>query len=85
MSVSEPRAVTFSVLKRGFGKTTTSLNTARELARGNKRVLVVDLDDKTYDVNLGSDTEYRGEGWIDGDEAINHVGEELEEIDTAAD
>jgi chromosome partitioning protein len=70
--------VAFGVLKGGFGKTTTSLNTARELARRNGRALVVDLDDNGHmTLNLGFDAAYRGEAWADSDETINHAGEVL--------
>jgi len=74
--VTEPRAVAFGVLKGGFGKTTTALNTARELARRNDGALVVDLDDNGHmTLNLGFDEEYRGEAW--GDESVNHADEVL--------
>lgn len=75
--MSEPRAVAFGVLKGGFGKTTTALNTARELARRNERALVVDLDDNGHmTLNLGFDDEYRGEAWTEG-ETFNHAEEVL--------
>jgi len=75
--MTEPRAVAFGVLKGGFGKTTTALNTARELARRNERALVVDLDDNGHmTLNLGFDYEYRGEAWS-GDEGVNHAKEVL--------
>ena len=76
--MSEPRAVSVGGLKGGFGKTTTALNTARELARRNERALVVDLDDNGHmTLNLGFDSEYSGEAWSDGDEKINHAGKVL--------
>jgi chromosome partitioning protein len=75
--MSEPRAVAVGVLKGGFGKTTTSLNTARELARRNERALVVDLDDNGHmTLNLGFDAEYRGDAWTD-DTTTNHASEVL--------
>src|SRR3954463_7451501 len=38
------KVISFSIFKGGTGKTTSSVNTAIALARKNKRVLLVDLD-----------------------------------------
>jgi chromosome partitioning protein len=77
MSEKESRAVAVGVLKGGFGKTTTALNTARELAERNDRVLVIDLDDNGHmSLNLGFDEEYSGERWNQNhteDVLINNV------------
>jgi len=60
--MTEPRAVSVGVLKGGFGKTTTALNTARELAHRNESALVVDLDDNGHMTRqLGFEDEYRSE------------------------
>ena len=62
MSANEPRAVSVSVLKGGFAKTTTALNVARELAHRNERALVVDLDDNGHmTINLGFSDHYGGD------------------------
>lgn len=45
---TDPRAVACGILKGGFGKTTTAVNLARELAERNDRALVVDLDDNGH-------------------------------------
>ena len=59
---TEPRAVAVGVLKGGFGKTTTALNLARELAHRNERALVVDLDDNGHmTLNLGFEEVYTSE------------------------
>jgi len=59
MAHTEPRAVSVSVLKGGFAKTTTAINLARELAHRNERALVVDLDDNGHmTLNLGFEQEY---------------------------
>jgi chromosome partitioning protein len=64
-----PRAVAVNVLKGGFGKSTTAINAARELAERNDRVLLVDLDDNGHTTfNLGFRDRYEGE---------NHVQETL--------
>lgn len=58
----EPRAVSVGVLKGGFGKTTTAVNLARELAHRNERALLVDLDDNGHlSLNLGFEDAYAGE------------------------
>lgn len=49
-----PRAVAVNVLKGGFGKSTTAINLARELAERNDRALLIDLDDNghtTFNLN----------------------------------
>lgn len=48
---SEPRAVAVGVLKGGHGKSTTSVNLARELAHRHGRALLVDLDDNGHLTN----------------------------------
>ncbi|MCG1004931.1 MULTISPECIES: ParA family protein [Halobacterium] len=66
-----PRAVCVGILKGGFGKTTTALNLARELAHRNERALLVDLDDNGHlTLNLGHREAYQS-GSGDGDE--NHA------------
>lgn len=73
MSQTSPRAVAVGVLKGGFGKTTTALNTARELAERNDRILVIDLDDNGHmSLNLGFDTAYSGDRW-----ELNHTKDVL--------
>lgn len=58
----EPRAVSVGVLKGGFGKTTTAINLARELAHRNGSALVVDLDDNGHmSQNLGFTEQYSAE------------------------
>lgn len=42
--ITEPRAVAVTLLKGGIGKSTTSTNTARELAHRGHDTLLVDLD-----------------------------------------
>lgn len=67
---TEPRAVAVGILKGGFGKTTTSLNLARELAHRNERALVVDLDDNGHmTLNLGFEDEYQNEDGVDDNHA----------------
>ncbi|WP_018256105.1 ParA family protein [Halomicrobium katesii] len=69
----EPRAVAVGILKGGFGKTTTALNLARELAHRTESALVVDLDDNGHmTLNLGFDEEYRGDCW-----GTNHTADVL--------
>lgn len=71
--VAEPRAVSVGVLKGGFGKTTTALNTGRELAYRNESALIVDLDDNGHmTLNLGFAEEYSGARWD-----TNHVADVL--------
>jgi len=58
----KPRAVSVGVLKGGFGKTTTAINLARELAHRNQRALLVDLDDNGHmTLNLGHKAAYTAE------------------------
>lgn len=69
--MGEPRAVAVSVLKGGFGKTTTSINTARELAHRNGSALLVDLDDNGHaTLTLGFEDAYRGETFGDHAEDV---------------
>lgn len=80
MSETEPRAVSVGVLKGGFGKTTTALNTARELAHRNSTALLVDLDDNGHMTRqLGFEDEYAGDPvhprhvLVDGDDPQEHI------------
>ncbi|MDG5821661.1 ParA family protein [Natronococcus sp. A-GB7] len=61
----EPRAVAVNVLKGGFGKSTTAINLARELADRNGRVLLVDLDDNGHTTfNLGYRDQYESDNHV---------------------
>jgi len=68
---------TFS--REGFGKSTTAINLARELAERNERVLLIDLDDNGHTTfNLGHQDQYEAENHlqqvlIDGEDPIDHV------------
>ena len=80
MATKEPRAVSVGVLKGGFGKTTTSLNTARELAHRNSRALVVDLDDNGhmtrqlgFEDEFNSDSVHPKQVLVNGDDPIPHI------------
>ncbi|WP_336365027.1 ParA family protein [Halalkalicoccus salilacus] len=60
-----PRAVAINVLKGGFGKSTTAINLARELAERNDQVLLIDLDDNGHTTfNLGHRDRYEGENHV---------------------
>lgn len=60
-----PRAVAVNVLKGGFGKSTTAINLARELAGRNGRALLIDLDDNGHTTfNLGYRDRYEGENHV---------------------
>lgn len=83
----EPRAVAVNVLKGGFGKSTISINLARELAERHGRALLVDLDDNGHATfNLGYPARFEGgnhveEILIDGADpraSIVDVGEGLD-------
>lgn len=85
--VSEPRAVAVNVLKGGFGKSTISINLARELAERNGSALLVDLDDNGHaSFNLGFRDRFEGSNHVEeilidaGDprESIVSVGEGLD-------
>lgn len=66
---TQPRAVSVGVLKGGFGKTTTAVNLARELAHRNDRALLVDLDDNGHlSINLGFEETYAGDRY-----EVNHA------------
>jgi chromosome partitioning protein len=72
-NVAEPRAVAVGVLKGGFGKTTTAINLARELAHRNEKALLVDLDDNGHmTLILGKDGAYTGNSW-----ETNHAADVL--------
>ena len=78
---TEPRAVAVGVLKGGFGKTTTALNLARELAHRNERALVVDLDDNGHmTLNLGFEDVYKS-----GSEDDNHAKDVIVDGDNPQD
>jgi len=83
----EPRAVAVNVLKGGFGKSTTAINLARELAERNDRVLLIDLDDNGHTTfNLGHQDQYEAENHlqqvlIDGEDPINHVVSVTDNLD----
>jgi len=66
-----PRAVCVGILKGGFGKTTTALNLARELAHRNETALLIDLDDNGHlTLNLGQRDAYQNGS---GDDGENHA------------
>ena len=79
-SAKEPRAVAVNVLKGGFGKSTTAINLARELAERNGKVLLVDLDDNGHTTfNMGYREEYESRNHmedilLDGDNPQNYIG-----------
>lgn len=59
------RAVAVNVLKGGFGKSTTAINLARELAERNDQALLIDLDDNGHTTfNLNYRDRYEGENHI---------------------
>ena len=80
MTVKEPRAVSVGVLKGGFGKTTTALTTARDLAHRNGSALVIDLDDNGHMTRqLGFAEQYHDDTihpervMLDGDDPMQYV------------
>lgn len=88
MTEAGPRAVACGILKGGFGKTTTSVNLARELAERNERALVVDLDDNghlTLDLDhrdaFESDTNHAHAVLIDGEDPRDHIVNVVEGLD----
>lgn len=61
----QPRAVAVNVLKGGFGKSTTAINLARELAERNGNTLLIDLDDNGHTTfNMGYRNRYEGDNHI---------------------
>lgn len=61
-----PRAVAVNVLKGGFGKSTISINLARELAERNGRALLVDIDDNGHATfNLGHREQFEGSNHVE--------------------
>lgn len=77
---AEPRAVAVGILKGGFGKTTTAVNLARELAERNERALVVDLDDNGHlTLDLGwremfeRDENHAEAVLLDGDDPMQYI------------
>ncbi|RLM53173.1 ParA family protein [Halobellus sp. Atlit-31R] len=87
-NTKEPRAVAVGILKGGFGKTTTAVNLARELAERNGRALVVDLDDNGHlTLDLGhrnafeADTNHAHAVLIDGDDPREHTVDVVDGLD----
>lgn len=75
MAGDEPRAVAVGVLKGGFGKTTTAMNVARELAERSGRALLIDLDSNGHmTLSMGFGEAFSGDRWADG---TNHVRDVL--------
>jgi len=88
MSETEPRAVSVGVLKGGFGKTTTAINTARELAHRNGSALVIDLDDNGHMTRqLGFEDEFTTEVnhtqrvLVDSEEPIQYIVNVVDGLD----
>lgn len=84
----EPRAVAVCILKGGMGKTTTSLNLARELAHRNERALLVDLDDNGHlTQSLAPDGVYDGpdnaveEVLVDGADVQDYIVNAVDGLD----
>lgn len=81
------RAIAINVLKGGFGKSTTAINLARELAERNDRVLLVDLDDNGHTTfNLGYRDRYEGENHVqnvllDGRDPLDFIVPVVEDLD----
>jgi len=75
----EPRAVAVNVLKGGFGKSTTAINLARELAERENNVLLIDLDDNGHTTfNLGYHDWYESDNHLqqvllEGDDALEYT------------
>jgi len=86
-SRKKPRAVAVNVLKGGFGKSTTAINLARELAERNGRVLLVDLDDNGHTTfNLGYRDQYESDNHVqevllDGADPLDHVVSVTDDLD----
>lgn len=85
---SEPRAVAVGILKGGFGKTTTAVNVARELAERNDRALVVDLDDNghlTLDLDhrdaFEAETNHAHAVLIDGEDPRDYIVDVVDGLD----
>lgn len=82
-----PRAVAVNVLKGGFGKSTTAINLARELADRNDSALLIDLDDNGHTTfNLGYRDQYEGDNHlqqilIDGADPLDHIVSVTESFD----
>lgn len=88
MSETEPRAVSVGVLKGGFGKTTTAINMARELAHRNGSALVIDLDDNGHMTRqLGFEDEFTSEVnhtqrvLVDSEEPIQYITNVVDGLD----
>ncbi|WP_049987314.1 ParA family protein [Halobellus rufus] len=88
MSTNEPRAVSVGVLKGGFGKTTTAINIARELAHRNGRALVVDLDDNGhmtrqlgFEGEFTSETNHTKQVLVEGDDPTQYTVTVVEGLD----
>lgn len=88
MSETEPRAVSVGVLKGGFGKTTTAINTARELAHRNGSALVIDLDDNGhmtrqlgFEDEFTSDVNHTQRVLVDSEEPIQYIVNVVDGLD----
>lgn len=88
MSETKPRAVSVGVLKGGFGKTTTAINTARELAHRNGGALVIDLDDNGHMTRqLGFEDEFTSKVnhtqrvLVDSEEPIQYITNVVDGLD----
>ena len=83
----QPRAIAMNVLKGGFGKSTTAINLARELAERNGPTLLIDLDDNGHTTfNLGYRDRYEGDNHVheillDGADPTDYVVPVTDDLD----